>query len=693
MNSNVPIHLLLQQLLEKEEYALTPNFDKEEVVSSMTKQERELLALLMVRLGEKMLVEDISQAEYYLRRAQQIAPDSVKVTAQACHVLASQTKNIDLLEAAVQGYQKLSQALPEDFDILFHWGNALVHIGRLKQDTAILQEADGLLERADALVEGKEANRQPMMSWLRAQARHALARLSGEASDYAAAVEYYKVASGYDIKVPFFWNDYANALLELGVLMKRDEVYDSVMELYRRGIRLDPRCFNTQYNLAVCYHRLYEKTLKNQYFWHAHEQYSHCKILDDKNITLAHTWGRLLLSQGKLRRDSDLLKQACNQLEFAAVNDKHNIPVANLLSEAFIWCGGIQEDLSLLRHAETTLNDIIRAVPENYDAWCNLAFCQYELGYYFNEPSLVQDAIDKYTHAITLNRANMKAWYGLASCALALGELESNPELLKMSLNYFTQAAEFDGPFFPQFWNDWGVAAMKLAELLDDKDLLEFAITRYEHAIDLDLVLSDGEFVDPEWLYNYGCSFDFLGDVSEEYSYYEKAIQILSRVTEIDPGYLQAKYNLAMAYAHLGEAVDELEALNKACDLFKQLLLSDQDDEMSWNEWGLCLIHMAVLVKDPANLHFQQHLVEAEAKFQHAIALGHLPALYNLACVHSLLGDYATSISFLEKAEANNALPGHDEVLHDDWLEGVRLTEEFRGFWADVTSKYDNIDF
>lgn len=693
MNNQPPLHLHFQQLLEKEDYSSSSQYDQEELIHKLSQHERELLATLMIKHAEKIIPENLSQTQYYLQRARQIAPDSAKIISLASHVNASQTTNIEMLQEAAKGYAELAELRPNDYDLLFHWASVDLHLGRLQQDMAIFQEANSLLDKADSLIVDKNS-RQPMLSWLRAQVWHALAKISGEASDYSLAVEYYRDASEHDIKVTFFWNDYANALLEFGILMKRLDVHNAAIELYQKAIRLDPRCYNSQFNLGVCYHRLFEKTWKNQYFWHAHEQYSHSRILDDKNPTLAYSWGRLLLNQGKLRRDSDLLRQACNHLESAALLDKHSTTIANLLCEAFTWTGGIIEDLSLLKHAETTLEDIITAEPENYDAWCNSGFCQYELGYYFNDPSLVREAIKKYTHAITLNRAHMKAWYGLATCTLALGELDNDTQLLTTTLSYFTQASEFDGPFFPQFWNDWGVAAMKLAELTNNYDYLDLAQDRFEHAIDLDLTLSDGEFVDPEWLYNYGCIFDFIGDITDDFTYYEKAIQVLLRVVEIDPNYAQAKYNLAMAYAHLGESVDDLEALQRACEMFKQLVITDQDDEMSWNEWGLCLIHMAVLVSDPASpTYSHQYLTEAEAKFQHAIALGHLPAFYNLACIYSLMGDYHTSMSFLERADANEALPSQEEIIHDEWLEGTRHTDEFRRFWQHIINKYGEPPF
>jgi hypothetical protein len=71
---------------------------------------------------------------------------------------------------------------------------------------------------------------------------------------------------------------------------------------------------------------------------------------------------------------------------------------------------------------------------------------------------------------------------------------------------------------------------------------------------------------------------------------------------------------------------------------------------------------------------------DAEEKFVHAIALGSRLAFYNLSCLHSLNGNYALAMNFLERAEMCGTLPASEEILHDDWLEGLRSTPSFHKF-------------
>jgi tetratricopeptide (TPR) repeat protein len=270
-----------------------------------------------------------------------------------------------------------------------------------------------------------------------------------------------------------------------------------------------------------------------------------------------------------------------------------------------------------------------------------------------------------------------------------LGELLGDPELIKAALSHFEQAAEFDGPFTPQFWNEWGVAAMKFAEFSQEQEPLEFAIEKFETAIELDLTLSEGEYIDPEWLYNYGCAYDFLGDMNEDPLNYERSIALLQKVLEIDPDYLQARYNLAVAYSHLGEVTADIEPLKNACEHFHTLLAQDAEDEMAWNEWGLALINLGLLLCEEAQPGLgSQYFCEAESKLQQAAYLGYNVSFYNLACLCSLRGDYQAAIAYLERAENNAGMPPIEDVMQDIWLDGLRETEQFRVLLTHLLSKY-----
>jgi hypothetical protein len=71
----------------------------------------------------------------------------------------------------------------------------------------------------------------------------------------------------------------------------------------------------------------------------------------------------------------------------------------------------------------------------------------------------------------------------------------------------------------------------------------------------------------------------------------------------------------------------------------------------------------------------------AESKLLHALTLGQLNASYHLACLYSLMGNYTASMSYLERASRTGVITSIEELLHDEWLEGVRQTPEFHTFY------------
>ena len=221
---------------------------------------------------------------------------------------------------------------------------------------------------------------------------------------------------------------------------------------------------------------------------------------------------------------------------------------------------------------------------------------------------------------------------------------------------------------------------MKLSELTNDKTYLELAIQKFESMIKPQ---EEGAFnkCEAEWLYNYGCALDFFGDYNEDASYYEKAVVVLAKALQMEPHHTNARYNLAVALSHFGEAASDLDSLQRSVDHFQILLSQDPEDDMAWNDCGLALLNMAELIHENALPEKSQYYYnEAEKKFLHALALGCTHSYYNLACLHSLLHNYSTALSFLERAEAAGALPALDDMLHDEWLEDLVETPQFRQF-------------
>ena len=74
----------------------------------------------------------------------------------------------------------------------------------------------------------------------------------------------------------------------------------------------------------------------------------------------------------------------------------------------------------------------------------------------------------------------------------------------------------------------------------------------------------------------------------------------------------------------------------------------------------------------------------AENKFSQAVSLGCTEAFYNLACLYSITQRYDIAMFYMEKAEQNDALPPLEDIIHDEWLEGLRNTDAFNAFIKEI---------
>ena len=98
--------------------------------------------------------------------------------------------------------------------------------------------------------------------------------------------------------------------------------------------------------------------------------------------------------------------------------------------------------------------------------------------------------------------------------------------LIYEASQYYMKVIESGGQNMPQFWNDWGLTLMKLANMTDEKRYLESSINKFEQALRLSGKSGVKFLQDVEWLYNLGSAYEFLGDYEEDSSIYEKALEI-----------------------------------------------------------------------------------------------------------------------------------------------------------------------
>lgn len=660
---------------------------------TMNSNERELLGILFVKQGEMQLKAGDSRVLESFEIASKVASHSPQVFFRQATVYAAQGQNIRCLISAHKALEKAVHLDPNFVSAWHSWGNVLVRMGLFYDDISYFYQADQKFHEAEHLSHHNGQNYSESLYWHWGICWYHIGKHSGEAVDFFRALEKFRLAEKTGCDEGEFQNDFGNVLIDLACLVSgRKELFLEAIDHYKKFTVLVPIQYEGWLNLACTYQRLFDLTGSIDYFHEADECFEHARSLNTENATVWLRWGELLLSSGKHYKDLERLQASLEKFQNAYALEPGHPVILLRWSEAQMLIGSYTENLELLYEAKNKINLALQSVPQEPDAWYILGICLGEFGRYFASEEYFKEAIEKFRYGLTLNPTHPLLLYGTALAYFAIGDMTGNVGMIEQAQHFFERIAESNTKLAPQLLNDWGVTLMKLGELTNEQTHVEVAAEKFELAISRRLDMQGAE-VEVEWLYNYGCAMDFLGDFHEEPVYYEKAVQVLSHILQLDPEYHHARYNLALALYHLGELNSDVESLHKAIDLFHDLILQDPEDEMTWNDYGLTLLNLAVLKNDAAHAHQADQLFEqAESKLQQALALGNVNAFYNLACLYALTDNLSAAIHYLERAELADALPPVEDVMHDEWLENLRYQTAFRMLVSRLLAKNEDED-
>ena len=652
--------------------------------NGMTSDERAMLGLLFVKQGEQLLKGGDLKAMESFELASKVAPHSVQVFFKQAVAYLSQGMNIRSLKAAERALEKTTELDPDFIHAWSLWGDVLSSIGAFYGDISYMHQALEKFEAAKKLSIQFDSLQLASVYWHGGICLYQIGKHSGEAIDMVAALEKFRAAAQAGCTEGQFYNDYGNVLIDLASLIGRKDLLDEAADIYLKASKILPNQYEVWTNLACTHKNLYEIGHAKENFQLADDYFASATKLNPDHAMSWFHWGGLYLYSGKHLRDLAHLKVSLEKFAQAHFCEEDLPQILLLWGEAQLLAASHAEDLEQLKQAEAKIATALDGMPSKPEAWYMYGLCMEAYGRYFSQESYYLAAIEKYEQALSLDAARSPAIRFLLLNALATiyferGEMGSNPKLMVQSIDYFQQASSLTGLINPYFMNDWGIALLKLGELTGEKEYIEQALHKFEETISKGFESTQGEVVEVEWLYNYGCSLDFLGDYHEDASYYERAIQVLSHVLKVDPEYSDAKYNLAMAYSHLGELNADVDSYQHALELFQKLSEEDPEDDLVWNDYGYCLLNLATLIDDPAGCQEAKSIfANAEKKFLQAAALGNLGAFYQLACLHACTNNFPTALFYLERAEQSHALPSAEEMLNDHWLDNLRNHPSYR---------------
>ena len=264
-----------------------------------------------------------------------------------------------------------------------------------------------------------------------------------------------------------------------------------------------------------------------------------------------------------------------------------------------------------------------------------------------------------------------------------LGEQTTDIGIYEKSLKFFSEVIKLGGDL-PIYWNDWGVALMKLGELTNDQKPISEAVEKFEAAIQSYNRKSIGPS-DPDWFYNYGCALDWLGSYDPNPVYFERSITILSRLLDQYPTLHHIRYSLGLSLYHLGDVIGDVEVLEQAIEHFSTYIQSEPEDDTAISDLGLTYLTLAEILEESIKSEYSFNcFLKAEQFLSHAIALGNTRSNYYMACLHSLKGNADGAIHFLNRTKIHDVLPPLETLLEDDWLTPILNSQQFISFIEDL---------
>jgi len=686
-------------MLSSQSFEILKDFSDDSSWQALQPEEKELLAQLFLLSAEATSrattnEEGRGEALTAYRNACQLLPSSSKVWYRLGSFLILDESEHSLAEA-VEALQKAVAIDPEIYDAQHGLASACLRLGALRKEVDPLYIADAAFSAAAALVEYDQENGpqvRPEFYWHWGLTWYLIGRDSGEPVDFKKSIQLFEKARHRGAARSDFYNDYANALVEVALLTSNSELVFEALELYSFAIEVfDPSLHKDSertiwlFNKGCCYQYLYDHLMRHEFFEKADAAYSEAATLSPNLSSVWQRWGGLLFKAARVNNDVSLVQEAVKVLSAAEEKGIAHPMTSALLSQALGWLGREFERYDLLKSSEEAAQRAVSLQMQHNSSlpepWAALALCQYEYGHYFNDDSYFQSAGEIVQKALKEYSRSSVLWHACAKIKTVIGKEKESVRLLKEAAVCFFLASRSSYARFPDFWNEWGLLLYVLADWTEDRSLVLDAISKFE--VSLELTCAE----DPKGIYNIATALDLLGDLSDEAMYYEQAIELLEGVVEKEPPFFCALCQLAACHLHLGELYSDIERFDVAVRLYARYLEKEPDDSNAWVDFALALIHKGVQGKEGEQI--PNEWFDAEEALLRSISLSNQLAHYHLGSLYALMGNVADAMGSLSEALSCGTLPPVAAVIEDKWLESLENKAIFQEFIQEATRQQE----
>lgn len=577
-------------------------------------------------------------------------------------------------QALLLACKKFKQAYRLDqsnVDLLQAWGNTLTLLGDRQEEHHFFVDAKDKYEKALKLGEPSAE-----LLWDYGIIWYHIGDHSGEAVDFQRAIRSFEQAIEKAEKLPSdFWIDFGSTALCLSTMLMDVRQIIKAVNCFKNAIALDEGCFDSWSGLAESLNALYEYTHDEDHFLQANECFANASKIAPQESEIWLEWAQFLLTSARRNSDLKRLRACLEKCHRAYACESDNPLTLATWAEALALLGQLTERLDLIYEAENKIAEAFEMEEDDPSLWYSLGVCFCSFGAYFNDYDYYYQAIEKFQIGLSIDRSHDDLWHAIANTYAKVATLDNDSETLIQSLKFYEKAISLVPSSTRHI--DYAKSLSKLGEMTHEKKWFEQSLYHFEIALNMQ---KNAVYLHPEWLFSYASTLDMLGDFYDEEKYYTRAIEIFSHVLMVDPDFHHIHHRLAQAFCHLGELINEIDYFYRAIHHLRLALRHDEDNDQMILDWGIALINIAQ--HTPILTDVGQLMHDAEQKITLAAKLGNPQAYYHLSCLASILQQYDRAMYFLQKASHFGALPPVDELLSDEWLDGLRSTSEFHEFLA-----------
>lgn len=644
--------------------------------ANLSALEREQLAEEIIHEGAKWIERpgQDQKAARFFELASSMAPVSSQIfflQGVAFYQKAKASKKIQWVGRCIERFQKASELALESQLEKIWLSKAHFLWFELTQDTGALESAKDEAEAVNA--SALEVNQQAEFFALLGGIWRHYAQIGGEPVELHQALAYLK--KSLEIKPS------VGARIDIGFCYIALSKVLGRVEWLQEGLK----CFETLLNEGCCdhgalcalAHTSYELYIQNGHRHLAKRSLEAFIQAFEKEKPRAEDTIRfclLCVTLAEIEKDTNYLKSLRTWL-----GQCFELPSAE--RQIWLWHAqylqaGTREDMSAIKLLEAELKAKVSEYESSTHYWLVKGMCRLKSAEYYREIGDLFEAIDALQRGLSLDHDRPALWLNLARCYMIFADIQQEPEAYKKASQLFAMAVTC-GRFSEEFWLEWGIAFLRLADATGERSALSDAIVRFEKS--LQMISRDQLPKNLKLLYHYGSALDFLGDLQRDEDYYEKSCEVLQEVLRHDSNFTEARCALAVAMTHMGEASSDMAVLKQASELFSQLCMLDHEDEYLWNEWAVCLLSIYRLNLEDEQIEGANAVLEdAMAKLQRSLNLGNYHALYNMCCACVMAGELPKALKYLKRTFEAGIHPPIEDILEDEWLEPLKKVEGFQ---------------